>query len=95
MTNREYIKKQITNGLPNNYLRQSQRFVIMQNRKQKYDFIVNHLRQGHRVIISTAYKATEYTAKHIDYFTLCSNGVFVKHGKSDLCIDHTTIKAYN
>ena len=49
-----------------------------------------HLAQpGCAVIVATCTKATEYTAKHLDWFEAIPAGLYVRHGKASLNIAST------
>jgi hypothetical protein len=69
------------------------RFLKRQKYINRYRFIIDNLNAGKTVYVCTTLKATAYTKKHIDFFKLYKNGVYVVSGKRELCIDLCSIKA--
>lgn len=71
--------------LAGRYLRQAQA-------RRKLRRIRETLGAGGRVIVSTCTRATQYGPKHADWFTCDGQSVYVRAGKSRVCIDWCNLR---
>ena len=51
-----------------------------------------HLKQGGYVMTVTYLKAIQYGPKHLDWFSATDNGLYVRQGKSRVCLNFTNIR---
>jgi len=51
-----------------------------------------HLNSGGVVQTVTAWKATQYTKKHVDWFTANASGLYVRQGQGTVCLNFTPIR---
>jgi len=64
-----------------------------EERKEAYDTIIETLKGGGAVLVSTYTKATHFNKpSHADLFQLRSNGLYARYGKNWLCIDGCAIR---
>jgi hypothetical protein len=54
--------------------------------------IQNHLRQGGVVQTLTYTRATQYTKKHVDWFSADATGLYVRQGKGKVCLNYTHMR---
>ncbi len=64
-----------------NDLMKPNRFLRWCKHKKMHAFIVNALKSGSRIQVTTYTKSTIYTAKWLDLFSYDKRGVYVVHGK--------------
>lgn len=68
------------------------RFLRIQQARTKYRAIVEHLRAGGHVMLGTYTRATEYKPQHADWFAIVGHNVYVRQGKSRVCIDGCAVR---
>jgi hypothetical protein len=60
--------------------------------QERYDKIMETLKAGGAVIVATYTKATQYDARHIEYFKLSGKSLYVRRGKHWDCIDYCALR---
>jgi hypothetical protein len=54
--------------------------------------IQEHLQAGGQVMVCTAWKATIYDKRHVEWFSATEKDLYVRRGKTKDCLNYTTIK---
>lgn len=62
--------------------------------RRKLAFIRSNIEAGRMVQLATYLKAYRLTAKHLDMVKATKAGLYMQSGKSWLCIDGCSIKAF-
>lgn len=70
------------------------RFLRLHRSRRKVAWIVAHLEAGRSVQITTATRATRYTAKHVGMFKATKSGAYVQRGKAWDCFDFADVRAF-
>ena len=58
------------------------------DREGLYNKIIDTLKAGGAVQILTALRAWQVDKRHVDFFKLTDNGLYMRNGKRWDCIDH-------
>lgn len=62
----------------------------MFNYREMGEKIVNHLKNGGAVAVRTHLRTTIYHPKHADWFSFSDKGIYVRSGKSKVCVSFCT-----
>lgn len=54
--------------------------------------IVDHLKAGGAVMVCTHWRSTMYRSKHADWFSCDKSGMYVRNGKSKVCVSFCTFR---
>ena len=71
------------------------RFVRYARARQRVAWIRAQLAAGRIVQLATYTKATNYDARHVDWFKATKAGAFVRRGKSWDCIDLCALRSFS
>ena len=71
------------------------RFVRYARARQRIAWIRAQLAAGRIVQLATYTKATNYDARHVDWFKATKAGAFVRTGKSWDCIDLCALRSFS
>jgi len=69
------------------------RFKKWADARKRYNWIMENLRAGRTVYVTTYTKATKYTAKHAEMFKATKGGLYVQRGKNWDCLDYCGLVA--
>lgn len=70
------------------------RFLRWQKARKQFAFIMETLKAGKTVQVTTNLKATRYSAKHSDLFVCKKDGLYVRRGKGMDFIGWANIQAF-